>query len=210
MIPDNATVIQVDIHAEEMGRMRDVQLGIVADCSMMLRAMIKEGISRRWPDRTQWANGLVGDKPQADKTSEEHQTPHKITPQELMAKVALALPKDAIVVTDGGETPAWLDAVAESLEPRCWLGHGYLGMMGEGIPLAIGAQVAHPDRRVICVVGDGSVGFNFTEFDTMVRHNLPIVVLINNDRQWGMSAHGQDLIFGKGNHYVSVSCADAL
>ena len=71
------------------------------------------------------------------------------------------------------------------------------------MPFAIAAQVAHPDKRVICVLGDGAVGFNFAEFDTMVRHQLPVIVIVNNDQQWGMSAHGQDLIYGEGHRVVT-------
>ena len=61
------------------------------------------------------------------------------------------------------------------------------------------AKAAHPQRQVVCVIGDGSVGLNFAEFDTAVRHNLAITVVINNDIQWGMSKHGQDLAWGAGN-----------
>jgi acetolactate synthase-1/2/3 large subunit len=71
------------------------------------------------------------------------------------------------------------------------------------MPFAMAARLAHPDRQVVCVVGDGSVGLNFAEFDTMVRHQLRIVVVINNDQQWGMSAHGQDLIYGPGQHVAT-------
>jgi acetolactate synthase-1/2/3 large subunit len=84
-----------------------------------------------------------------------------------------------------------------------WLSHGYLAQLGTGMPFAIAAQVARPDQRVVCVVGDGSVGLNFAEFDTMVRHELPIVVVVNNDQQWGMSAHGQDLIYGPDRRVVT-------
>ena len=84
-----------------------------------------------------------------------------------------------------------------------WLSHGYLGCLGTGMPFAIAAKVAHPSRPVVCLVGDGSVGLNFAEFDTMVRHRLPIVTVVNNDRLWGMSAHGQDLIFGAGRRVVT-------
>jgi acetolactate synthase-1/2/3 large subunit len=84
-----------------------------------------------------------------------------------------------------------------------WLSHGYLGCLGTGMPFALAAKVAHPDRPVVCVVGDGSVGLNFAEFDTMVRHGLAIVTVVNNDAQWGMSAHGQDLIFGEGRRVVT-------
>jgi acetolactate synthase-1/2/3 large subunit len=81
--------------------------------------------------------------------------------------------------------------------------HGYLGCLGTGMPFAIAAKVAHPERPVLCIVGDGSVGLNFAEFDTMVRHRLPIVVVVNNDQIWGMSAHGQDLIYGEGRRVVT-------
>jgi acetolactate synthase-1/2/3 large subunit len=71
------------------------------------------------------------------------------------------------------------------------------------MPFAIAAQVAHPGKRVLCIIGDGSVGLNFSEFDTMVRHQLPIVTVVNNDQIWGMSAHGQDLIYGEGRRVVT-------
>jgi len=84
-----------------------------------------------------------------------------------------------------------------------WMSHGYLGCLGTGLPFSIAAQVAHPECRVVCIIGDGSVGLNFAEFDTMVRHGLPIVVVINNDQQWGMSAHGQELLYGKDRRVVT-------
>jgi acetolactate synthase-1/2/3 large subunit len=114
--------------------------------------------------------------------------------------------RDAIVVADGGETSAWMEMVAQVYEGGHWLSHGYLAQLGTGMPFALAAQRAHPDKRVICVVGDGAVGFNFAEFDTMVRHQLPVIVIVNNDQQWGMSAHGQDLIYGQG-HRVATDLA---
>jgi acetolactate synthase-1/2/3 large subunit len=96
-----------------------------------------------------------------------------------------------------------MEMVAEVYSGGSWLSHGYLGCLGTGMPFAIAAQVAHPERRVVCIVGDGSVGLNFSEFDTMVRHGLPIVTVVNNDQLWGMSAHGQDLIYGKNRRVVT-------
>ncbi|GIW42181.1 MAG: hypothetical protein KatS3mg076_2758 [Candidatus Binatia bacterium] len=91
-----------------------------------------------------------------------------------------------------------------------WLSHGYLGCLGTGMPFALAAKVAHPEKTVVCVTGDGSVGLNFAEFDTMVRHGLPVVTVVNNDRQWGMSAHGQDLIYGEGKARRHGASAHAL
>ena len=110
---------------------------------------------------------------------------------------------DAIVCADGGETASWMDMVASVPDGGHWMSHGYLGCLGTGMPFAIAAKVAHPDQPVLCIVGDGSVGLNFAEFDTMVRHDLPIVTVVNNDQLWGMSAHGQDLIYGADRRVVT-------
>jgi acetolactate synthase-1/2/3 large subunit len=96
-----------------------------------------------------------------------------------------------------------METVAEVQGGGQWMSHGYLGCLGTGMAFAIAAKVAHPERPVVCVVGDGSVGLNFAEFDTMVRHELPIVTVVNNDQLWGMSAHGQDLIYGEGRRVVT-------
>jgi acetolactate synthase-1/2/3 large subunit len=111
------------------------------------------------------------------------------------------------VAADGGETASWMDMVAHVSAGGRWMSHGYLGCLGTGMPFAIAAKVAHPERPVLCIVGDGSVGLNFAEFDTMVRHHLPIVVVVNNDQIWGMSAHGQDLIYGEGRRVVTQLAA---
>ena len=78
-----------------------------------------------------------------------------------------------------------------------WLSHGYLGCLGVGIPFGMAAKVAHPDRRVLVISGDGSIGLNFAEFDTLVRHGIPVVVVVNNDHGWGMIRHGQVRAYGE-------------
>jgi acetolactate synthase I/II/III large subunit len=203
IIPAGSKIIQVDISPEEFGRVRDIELGVTADCREMLMALISRAANGPWPDRRAWVAGLRGDdlpKPAAAVGDD-------LTPGRLASVLAETVPNDAILVVDGGETPAWFDGVASSLGPDRWLGHGYLGIMGEGLPLAIGAQIAHPDKRVFCFSGDGAIGFNFAEFDTMVRHQLPIVVVVNNDQQWAMSAHGQDLVYGSGKRVASELAA---
>jgi acetolactate synthase-1/2/3 large subunit len=131
----------------------------------------------------------------------EEKTP--IHPYRLADAVVRTADRDAIVIADGGETSSWMEMVSQVHEGGHWLSHGYLAHLGTGMPFAMAAQLAHPDQQVVCVVGDGSVGLNFAEFDTMVRHRLPVVVVINNDGQWGMSAHGQDLIYGQGRRVAT-------
>jgi acetolactate synthase-1/2/3 large subunit len=205
IIPRAARLIQVDIEGEEIGRNRDVDLGIVADCRETLRALVAAAADREWPERSDWlagvgqvrdahramfAGALAGEKP-------------PIHPYQLADAIVRAADRDAVVIADGGETSAWMEMVALVHSGGHWLSHGYLAQLGTGMPFAIAAQVARPDQRVVCVVGDGSVGLNFAEFDTMVRHELPIVVVVNNDQQWGMSAHGQDLIYGPDRRVVT-------
>ncbi len=74
---------------------------------------------------------------------------------------------------------------------------GPLGTLGVGMPFALAAQIAHPDRRVLIIYGDGSFGLNGFEFDTAVRHNLPIVGVIGNDAAWGQMLRPQVSLYGK-------------
>jgi acetolactate synthase-1/2/3 large subunit len=197
-------VIQVDVAGEEIGRNRDIDLGIVADCRETLRALTAAAAGR-WPDCSAWAGtvrearqmpralfaaALAGERP-------------PIHPFRLAHEVVRVAGPEAVVVADGGETAAWMEMAAEVRGAGRWLSHGYLGCLGTGMPFAIAAKVAHPERPVVCVVGDGAVGLNFAEFDTMARHRLSIVTVVNNDQQWGMSAHGQDLIYGEGRRVVT-------
>ncbi len=205
LIPPGARIVQVDIAAEEMGRNREVDLALAADCRETLRALNAAAAGRPWPAREAWCGAIrtVRDGHRALFSEALRSEKAPIHPYRLATEVARALPPEAVVVADGGETASWLDMVAEVGGGGRWLSHGYLGCLGTGMPFALAARVAHPDRPVLCLVGDGSVGFNFAEFDTFVRHRLPVVTVVNNDGIWGMSAHGQDLLYGEGRRVVT-------
>ena len=126
-----------------------------------------------------------------------------IHPYRLVDAIVRTSDRDAVLIADGGETSAWTEMASQVQTGGHWLSHGYLAHLGTGMPFAIGAQIAHPEQQVVCVVGDGSIGLNFAEFDTMARHRLPITVVVNNDQQWGMSAHGQDIIYGPGRRVAT-------
>lgn len=205
VIPADAAVIQIDIHAEEIGRNRDIDLGVAADCRETLRMLESAARGREWPDWSGWRETVAmlgqGTATMFGEALASDEAP--IHPYRLAHEIAAALPPDAVVTVDGGETATWMEMTGAPQSGGSWLSHGYLGCLGTGMPFAIAAQVAHPGRPVVCVVGDGSVGLNFSEFDTMVRHELPIVTIVNNDQLWGMSAHGQDLIYGEDQRVVS-------
>lgn len=204
-LPEQAKVIQIDIEPGEIGRVREVDLAVAADCAEALRSLLDGVATGPHMDHTGWGRELcaVGAASKQNFAEVAAATTGVVHPFRLVSEVAKALPKDAVVCLDGGESHSWIDMTAHSEEPGRWLGHGYVGSMGEGLALAVGAQIAHPGRRVLCFTGDGSVGFNLAEFDTLVRHGLPVVVVINNDGMWGMSAHGQDLMYGPGQRMVS-------
>ncbi len=200
-----ARLIQVDIAGEEIGRNRDVDVAIVADCREALRALEAAASADRWPERSAWRRFVVEARDLHRQMFRDASTKDSppIHPYRLAEAVARAVERDAVLVADGGETSSWLDMVAEVRGGGHWLSHGYLGCLGTGMPFAIAAKLAHPGRQVVCVTGDGSVGLNFAEFDTMVRHRLAITTVVNNDQQWGMSAHGQQLIYGKERKVVT-------
>jgi acetolactate synthase-1/2/3 large subunit len=199
MIPDDARLIQIDVEPEEIGRNRDVALGISSDCREALITLDAAAAGRDWPQHAAWVEsiGQVRNAHQMlfAQALEAEKAP--IHPYRLAHAIAQSVERDAIIVADGGETASWMEMAAQVHSGGHFLTHGYLGCLGTGMPFSLAAKVAHPDRQVVCIVGDGSVGLNFAEFDTMARHDLPIVVVVNNDQQWGMSAHGQDLLYGK-------------
>jgi acetolactate synthase-1/2/3 large subunit len=206
MIPDKAGVIQIDIEGAEIGRNRDIELGIVADCREALLALDVAAREKRWPNHTAWQETVRQARAFPNTLFSEAlmQTEAPIHPYRLAHAIAATVEFDAIIVADGGETASWMDMAAEVRGGGHWLSHGYLGCLGVGMPFALAAKVAHPDKQVVCIVGDGSVGLNFAEFDTMVRHGLNVVTVVNNDRQWGMSAHGQELMYGKERMVVTA------
>lgn len=201
----SSRLIQVDIAGEEIGRNRDIDLGIAADCRETLLALDAAARERKWPDRSAWQASVqqAAAMPRLMFAEALAATSGLIHPFRMAHEVAQAAGPEAVLVGDGGETASWLEMASSIQGGGRWLSHGYLGCLGTGMAFAIAAKVAHPQRPVVCVVGDGSVGLNFAEFDTMVRHRLPIVTVVNNDQQWGMSAHGQDLIFGEGHRVVT-------
>ncbi|MBA2964208.1 MULTISPECIES: biosynthetic-type acetolactate synthase large subunit [Ramlibacter] len=123
-----------------------------------------------------------------------------ILPQHLVAALQAQLAgRDAIVSTDVGQHQMWAAQYLRFDQPRRWLTSGGAGTMGYGVPAAIGAQVAHPDKLVVCVSGDASVLMNIQELSTATQHGTPVKVVLSNNgymgmvRQWQQLNHGNRL-----------------
>jgi acetolactate synthase-1/2/3 large subunit len=198
-IPTEAKIIQVDIEGAEIGRGRDIDVGIVADCRETLRALIRAGRGQAFPQRNEWVEKLRQARSAIEGLFAGALEPDRrpIHPYRLAREVSALMADGGVLAVDGGETFVWAELARSPRRPGRHLGHGYLGCLGTGIPFGLAAKLAFPEERVLVLTGDGSVGLNFSEFDTAVRHSLPIVVVINNDQAWGMCKHEQVVRHGE-------------
>jgi acetolactate synthase-1/2/3 large subunit len=200
---DEAKLIQVDIEAEEIGRNRAIDVPIVGDVKGVLTQFIKIGKEKLKNPKTEtrWVK-MVQDYLQKFETRLEKEGSSDkipIQPQRLVKEVREFMPEDGIIILDGGDTTIWGLTYLRARSPRSLYFSGGLGIqhLGGGVPMAIAAKYVNPDKKVLVLTGDGSFLFNGKEIETARRFNLPFVVVISNDRLWGMVARGQKMSHGK-------------
>jgi acetolactate synthase-1/2/3 large subunit len=111
-------------------------------------------------------------------------------------ELAQVLDRDAVVINDGGDFGSFAGKLVESYQPGCWLDPGPFGCLGTGLGYAIAARVAHPDRQVVLLLGDGAAGFSLMDVDTLVRHRLPVVMVVGNNGIWGLEKHPMRTLYG--------------
>lgn len=119
-------------------------------------------------------------------------------PEAIMAVLDDSLPADAIFVADTGYSAAWAGALADVKQA----GRNFIradGSLGWAFPAALGAQMAAPDRQVVCITGDGGFGYHLADIETALRHNLPVTVVILNNQTLAFEEHVQNLLY---NHVV--------
>ena len=112
------------------------------------------------------------------------------------AELAPLLDRDAIVVIDAGDFGSYAGRVIDSYQPGCWLDSGPFGCLGSGPGYALAAKLARPDRQVVLLQGDGAFGFSGMEWDTLVRHNVPVVSVIGNNGIWALEKHPMEALYG--------------
>ncbi|MFH1136259.1 MAG: thiamine pyrophosphate-binding protein [Pseudomonadota bacterium] len=192
-----AKVIRVDIDPTEIDRNRACDVGLVGDLKYAL-AELNQLVEKR--DHGAWRKSL-GEAylPMLQGEIDSRSTPSTpIHPARLVAKIREAYGDEALYIIDGGDTSYFGITGFKALERSAVIGAagGQFGCLGTGVPFALAAKAARPDKQVVVLSGDGSFGLNAMEFDTAVRHNLPFVCVINNDQAWGMIRHGQELTYG--------------
>ncbi len=117
-------------------------------------------------------------------------------PMRLYAELAKVLDRDAIVIGDGGDYVSYAGRVVDSYQPGCWLDPGPFGCLGSGPGYALAAKLAHPERQVVLLLGDGAFGFSGMEFDTLARHGVNVVGLMGNNGIWALEKHPMEFLYG--------------
>lgn len=191
--------IHIDIDPGNVGKSVAVEVPVVGDVKEVLNEMIKmvEAEPKFWKDYpkqiAEWWKLINQWKEKAPMAYQ--QGPKDITAQYVIDRLYQMTKGDAIVTTDVGQHQMWAAQFYHFKEPNSWCTSGGLGTMGYGFPAAIGAQLARPDKRVICISGDGSIQMNIQEIATAVEWKTPVIVAIMNNRYLGMVRQWQELFY---------------
>jgi acetolactate synthase I/II/III large subunit len=196
----HAKVIHLDIDPAEIGKNRYADLPIVGNAKRVLPKLtaalnelapaLKEKKSEA---RANWKQQITDWKAEHPLKPEFSDT--EIKPQHLMAEIDRLSGGQAIVASDVGQHQMWSAQLLRYNEPRLWINSGGLGSMGFGLPAAIGAQFARPDKLVFAVVGDGGFQMSIPELATIANHALPIKIIVMNNGYLGMVRQWQELFY---------------
>ena len=193
----HAKFVHVDIDPTSVNKLVKADFPLVGDCAEVLGELLAR-VEEKRPD----AQRLAGwwqqiDAWRARQSLAFDDRADAIVPQALISELQKQLEdRDAIVSTDVGQHQMWAAQYLKFEQPRRWLTSGGAGTMGYGLPAAIGAQVAHPDKTVVCVSGDASILMNIQELSTAMQHRTPVKVILSNNGYMGMVRQWQELIHG--------------
>ncbi len=192
--PPAQKVIQVDVDPTAIGLNRPVDLGIVGDGRAVLAALLDAVRARTGPktEHEGWPKYRALTQEWREQVEVSLNAPEgQINPGRMVQIVRDFFPREAVTVMDGGNTSLWAASFNPILAPRSYLYTAKFGHLGTGLPYAIGAKLAAPERPVYLISGDGAIGFNIQELETARRYGANIVVVVSCDRGWGMERSSQ-------------------
>jgi acetolactate synthase-1/2/3 large subunit len=206
----HAKVIHVDIDPAEISKNRHADLPIVGDLKKVLpkledelKALAPEMKARNAARRQAWWKQIRAWKEEHPLKAEISDS--EIKPQHLMAEIDRLSGGEAIVASDVGQHQMWAAQLIRFNEPRLWINSGGLGSMGFGLPAAIGAQFAKPNKLVFALVGDGGFQMSIPELATIANHTLPIKIIVMNNGYLGMVRQWQELFYNNRLSEVSLT-----
>jgi acetolactate synthase I/II/III large subunit len=173
---------------------RPIAAGLYGDLTTILSALSgpPRADHQDWIDALRTAETAAREQETADLGDDRI----PLHPMRVYAELAPMLDRDAIVVIDAGDFGSYAGRVIDSYQPGCWLDSGPFGCLGSGPGYALAAKLARPDRQVVLLQGDGAFGFSGMEWDTLVRHQIPVVSVIGNNGIWGLEKHPMEAIYG--------------
>ena len=202
----NAKIIHMDIDPSELDKIKTAHASVRGDVADVLQALLPH-IDRR--NRTEWNSRIEALKaahPMIVPGADDPTSPYGV-----ILKAAELAGDQAIVCTDVGQHQMRTAQVYPFTQPRHWLTSGGLGTMGFGMPAALGAALAAPDKPVICFSGDGSIMMNIQDLATAMEYDIPVKIILTNNNALGLVRQQQDLFYGK--RYVASNyckCVDFM
>jgi acetolactate synthase-1/2/3 large subunit len=196
-----AKIIHIDIDPAEIGKVMQPDVPIVGDVKVILTELIKhvpELPATAWNETIlEWKRLFPLVYPHDGKMYAEY----------AIEQLSAAFDHDCIMTTDVGQHQMWAAQYFKCRRPRQWITSGGLGTMGYGMPAAIGAQFACPEKRVVCLSGDGSFQMCSQELMTAVVYKLPIVIMIINNRSLGMVRQWQEMFYSERYSHVDMQAS---
>jgi len=193
-----AKIIHICPDPNEIGKNHPVECGVACDARVVTIQLLEAAKAMKWEEPSPWLETLRATRRdhatrvRALAASEE--TP--VHPARIAMEVEKLMDDQSILVFDGGDFSSWARFVTTARRPGGWLASTVLGYLGVGLPYALGAKLASPESKVFVLTGDGALGFSVMEFETAVRHNIPVVVVVANDAAFGVEVYYQEKWFG--------------
>lgn len=201
-LPQEATVVQIDMDYRTVGKNRDIDLGLVGDPGAILAATqraasdrIKRGGGR---GRERWLSTLRDEEQELSqkRLPKLLQDTAPIHPLRLAHEINQFLTDDTLYIGDGGDVVTFSGGVVQPHGPGLWMDPGPLGTLGVGVPFAMAAKLASPQREVVCLFGDGAFSLTGWDFETMMRFDLPFIGVVGNNSYMNQIRYGQIQKYG--------------
>ncbi len=194
-----AEVVHIADAAQELARHVPLAAGIAGDLTTILHGL-RERLARTGlsADVAGWAGDLRArhEAALADDAALLHATSDPIHPARIYGELLPLLEPDAVVIGDGGDFVSFAGRFVEPARPGGWMDPGPYGCLGTGMGYAMAARLARPSAQVVALLGDGAAGFSLMDVDSLVRHRLPVLIVVGNNGVWGLEKGPMQMLFG--------------